>query len=104
PVLMLLVSGRSSLPASQPPELHDPLLAAGGKSLLCLMEGFGHGFFNPAEVEELGPGRRLDNGRLEAGPDTACTFAVNGSFSTRARGASFELIHDFFAHHLSVGR
>jgi len=104
PFLILHGTGDTLVPHSQSQELHDHLQAAGSESLLCLIEGFGHGFFNPGEVEELGPGRRLDNGRLEAEPDTACTFAGNGSFSTRARGASFELIHDFFAHHLSVGR
>lgn len=104
PFLILHGTGDTLVPHSQSQKLHDHLLTAGRESLLCLIEGFGHGFLNPGEVEELGPGRRLDNGRLEAEPDTSCTFAGNGSFSTQARGASFALIHDFFAHHLSVGR
>lgn len=104
PFLILHGTGDTMVPATQSQALHEHLIAAGRESLLCLIEGFGHGFLNPGEVQELGPNMRLDNGRLEAEPDTPCTITGQGSFDPQNRSASFALIHDFFAHHLSVGR
>lgn len=104
PFLILHGTADTLVPSSQSQELHDHLLAADRESLLCLVEGFGHGFLNPGEVQELGPGIRLDNGRLEAEPDTPCTIVGAGSFDPHGRSASFDLIHDFFTHHLYAGR
>lgn len=104
PFLILHGTGDTLVPAEQSQALHDHLVTAGGESLLCLIEGFGHGFLNPGEVQELGPGMRLDNGRLEAEPGAPCTVQGEGSFAPGERGASFDLIHDFFAHHLQHNR
>lgn len=100
PFFILHGSADTAVPPEQSRELHDHLTAAGGESLLYLIEGFGHGFFNPGEVMELGPGIRLDNGRLEAEPETVFTADNRGSFDPGERFPSFELVRDFFAQHL----
>lgn len=100
PFFILHGSADTAVPPGQSRLLHDRLTAAGGESLLYLIEGFGHGFFNPGEVMELGPGIRLDNGRLEAEPETAFTADNRGSFDPGERFPSFELVRDFFTHHL----
>lgn len=104
PFLILHGTGDNLVPHTQSQVLHDHLVAAGRESFLCLIDGFGHGFLNPGEVQELGPGMRLDNGRLETEPHTPCTIKGTGSFDPSGGNASFDLIHDFFAHHLSAGR
>lgn len=100
PFFILHGTADTAVPPSQSQELHERLTASGGESLLYLIEGFGHGFFNPGEVLELGPGIRLDNGRLEAEPDTPFTADNRGGFDPAGRFASFDLVRDFFAHHL----
>lgn len=94
----------AAVPAAQSREFHERLSAHGGESLLYLIEGFGHGFFNPGHVLELGPGVRLDNGRLEAEPETPFTADNRGGFDPRGRYPSFELVRDFFTHHLGAVR
>lgn len=100
PFFILHGSADTAVPPEQSRLLHNHLTAAGGESLLYVIEGFGHGFFNPGEVMELGPGVRLDNGRLEAEPETTFTADNRGSFDPGGRFPSFDLVRDFFAHHL----
>lgn len=100
PFFILHGTGDTAVPPSQSQGLHERLAAAGGESLLYLIEGFGHGFFNPGEVLELGPGVRLDNGRLEAEPETPFTADRRGGFDPDDRFPSFDLVRDFFTHHL----
>jgi acetyl esterase/lipase len=102
PFLILHGTGDTLVPAGQSRALHDHLVAGGGESLLYLIEGFGHGFLNPGTVQELGPGIRLDNGRLEAEPTAPAVIDDRGSFDPRGRAASLDLIADFFAAHLAV--
>jgi acetyl esterase/lipase len=102
PFFILHGVGDTMVPPTQSQALHECLTAAGGQSLLYLVDGFGHGFRNPGEVQELGPGIRLDNGRLEAEPNrpyTVQTSATN-QFDTAGQAASFNLIGDYFAFHL----
>lgn len=100
PFFILHGTADTAVPADQSRILHDYLSARGGESLLYLIEGFGHGFFNPGEVLELGPGIRLDNGRLEAEPETPFAADNRGSFDPGGRHLSFTLVRDFFTHHL----
>lgn len=100
PFLILHGTADTAVGPEQSRALHEHLVASGGQSLLYLIEGFGHGFFNPGEVLELGPGLRLDNGRLEAEPHTPFTADNRGRFDPAGRFPSFELVRDFFAHHL----
>lgn len=92
----------TAVPADQSRRLHEYLCSHGGESLLYLIEGFGHGFFNPGEVLELGPGVKIDNGRLEAEPETPFTADNRGSFDPGDRYPSFTLVRDFFTHHLGA--
>lgn len=90
------------VPASQSVALHEHLVDLGGESLLHVIEGFGHGFLNPGDVMELGPGVRLDNGRLEREPDAPFTVDVRGRFDPGDRHPDLDLIGDFFAFHLQA--
>jgi acetyl esterase/lipase len=103
PFFILHGTGDTMVPASQSEALHQHVTDLGGDSLLYLIEGFGHGFLNPGDVMELGPGVRLDNGRLEREPDTPFTASESAgedNFNPRGRPASIDLIGDFFEHHL----
>ena len=102
PFLVLHGLNDQMVPATQSIALHEHLAAAGVDSSLLLIEGFGHGFLNPGDVAELGPGIRLDNGRLERELDTA--FAVrqtpDNPFAMQGRSACLDTIGDFFTLHL----
>ncbi|GGC44845.1 hypothetical protein GCM10010974_29020 [Brevibacterium sediminis] len=102
PFFILHGTADTAVPVDQSRKLHEHLSANGGESLLYLIEGFGHGFFNPGEVLELGPGVRLDNGRLEAEPETPFTADNRGGFDPGGRYPSFALVRDFFAYHLGA--
>ncbi|MDN5587256.1 MAG: hypothetical protein L0G69_11925 [Brevibacterium sp.] len=91
-----------AVPADQSRSLHEYLSARGGESLLYLIEDFGHGFFKPGEVLELGPGIRLDNVRVEAEPETPFTADNSGSFDPAGRYPSFARVHDFFTDRLGA--
>lgn len=89
------------IPATQSELLFEALAAAGHDATLYLIEGFGHGFFNPADTPEPGPetGITLDSGHLENEPDAPCTIRVaHEGVVTAGDGppASFDVIRDFF--------
>jgi acetyl esterase/lipase len=92
------------IPASQSVELFESLAAAGGEATLYLIEGFGHGFFNPPGESELGPGPKLDSGHLSADPAASASvrLTANGRSASieSAPPASIEVIIDFFTTHL----
>ncbi len=102
PFFILHGSGDTFIPVSDAEALHSHLIDLGGESLLYVIEDFGHGFLNPGDVMELGPGVVLDNGRLEREPCVAFTSDDRGSFDPAGRPASFDLIGDFFAAHLQT--
>ena len=83
------------VPASQSIALYEALAASGADATLYLIEGFGHGFLNPAGLNEVPGGPPLDSGRLEAEPGAQAEVR-----STRpgvpAGSASFRVIEDFF--------
>ena len=95
PFLIMHGAADDLVPASQSVALYEALAAAGADATLYLIDGFGHGFLNPAGLDEVAPGPRLDSGRLETEPDAAAELR-----STHDRGwpaaASFAAIEQFF--------
>jgi acetyl esterase/lipase len=96
PFLILHGTGDDLVPASQSIALYDSLARAGRDATLYLIDGFGHGFLNPAGGDELGAGPRLDSGRLAAEPGAAASIRTTGSAAELPTSASFELIRQFF--------
>ncbi|GAA4981588.1 alpha/beta hydrolase [Kineococcus glutinatus] len=89
--------------ADQSVALHEALVAAGVESALHLLEGFRHGFLNPAGVTEIPGPRVMDDGRLDAEPDAKAEvrrFLPGREPVTEVAGFSFDVIGDFFARHL----
>ena len=84
------------VPHGQSELLHDALVRAGASSELYLIDGFGHGFLNPAGTSDLD--RVMDFGHLEAAPGAPAELRTARG-SSRV-GVSFDLIGDFFAQHL----
>lgn len=80
----------------QSEQLHAALLDAGVESTLYLVDGFGHGFLNPAGRSDLGAA--TDFGHLEAAPGSPAERRSARGATTTA--VSFDLIGDFFEHHL----
>lgn len=101
PFLLMHGLADALIPATQSGLLFEALAAAGHDATLYLIEGFGHGFFNPADTPEPGPetGITLDSGHLESEPDAPCTIRVaHEGVVTAGDGppASFDVIRDFF--------
>jgi acetyl esterase/lipase len=102
----LIMHGRDDnmVPATHSIALYDALAGRGHEAALYLIDGFGHGFFNPGDVLELGPDQSLDQGHLER--DSHAPAAVRAStprlhlFADRHPHASFSTIQAFFAHTL----
>lgn len=65
PMLILHGTADTLVPHTQSVALYEALEQAGADAALYLIDDFGHGFFNPGDVLELGPGVQLDQGRLE---------------------------------------
>lgn len=105
----LLMHGRDDhlVPYLQSERLFEALQSHGNDVIEYLIDGFGHGFFNPGDVLELGPGVCLDQGHLERDP----TAPARVRFSTdRGRAfvadhpyASFDAIRTFFTTTLQSG-
>lgn len=96
PFLILHGAADDLVPPSQSIALYDSLARAGRDATLYLIEDFGHGFFNPVGGDELGPGPRLDSGRLAAAPGAPATVHTTGSAADLPASASYELIAQFF--------
>lgn len=91
------------VPDSQSTALHTALAAAGMESTLYLLDGFRHGFLNPAGRVDLDGPKVMDDGRLEAEPGAPAQYrhALPGQGeATGTTGVSFDLIGDFFAQQL----
>lgn len=97
PFMILHGTADTLVPASHSIALHDALTAHGNESTLYLVDDFGHGFLNPGDVLELGPGVYLDQGRLEANPDSPCEIR---SGTTERGTVSLTTIAEFFVTHL----
>ncbi|MCX7520768.1 alpha/beta hydrolase [Microbacterium sp. STN6] len=102
PFLIMHGTADPLMPPSQSERLFDALATRGHDATLYLIEGFGHGFFNPADTPEPGPetGITLDSGRLEAEPDAACRILHAHDGTTQAAAgppASLDVIRDFFS-------
>lgn len=98
----LVMHGRDDnmVPAAHSVALYDALAARGSDAALYLIDGFGHGFFNPGDVLELGPGQALDQGHLERDPHAVATVHATSRLAAFARQhphASFTTIEAFFA-------
>ncbi|SJM66622.1 Esterase/lipase [Corynebacterium glutamicum] len=102
PFLIMHGTGDTMVPETQSVALHSQLVHLGRQSTLILIEGFGHGFLNPGNVIELGPGVRLDNGRLEREPHTGFTAqqSPENPFELEGLAADHEMIKQFFNLHL----
>lgn len=103
PFLILHGAADDLVPASQSIALYDALAAAGADATLYLIEDFGHGFLNPAGLDEVAPGPKLDSGRLEAEPTAAAELRTTGGREWPA-SASFAVIEGFFAEALRSTR
>ena len=107
PFLVMHGLGDNLVPFTQSVALYDALVAHGNEAILYLIEGFGHGFFNPGHVLELGPDQTLDQGHLERDPQApASTRAVTDfgrALTERYPSASFAAVEAFFSHTLKPG-
>ena len=95
PFLILHGAADDLVPATQSVALYDALAAGGADATLYLIEGFGHGFLNPAGLDEVAPGPKLDSGRLEAEPTAGAELRTTSGRDWPA-SASFEVIERFF--------
>ncbi|MDJ0394638.1 alpha/beta hydrolase [Rhodococcus sp. G-MC3] len=102
PFLILHGTADTMVPHTNSIALFDALAAAGNEATLYLVGGFGHGFLNPGDVLELGPGVFLDQGRLEANPDSPAEIHSTTT-TTRHGTVSMGTIADFFTVHLGQG-
>ncbi|GAA3681014.1 hypothetical protein GCM10023081_18920 [Arthrobacter ginkgonis] len=101
----VLVSHRQS------ERLHAALVSAGVESDLYLVEGYKHGFLNPAGRLDVDLAAVMDDGRLAAEGTAAALHRGSGAQNTPdSPGATdgrttfgFRDIHDFFRRHLVPG-
>lgn len=87
--------------------LHEALVAAGVESTLHLLEGYRHGFLNPAGAVEVPGPRVFDDGRLGAEGAAVSTRRTSTAGTGSGAGAaqfSFDVVGDFFARHLQHDR
>jgi acetyl esterase/lipase len=89
PFLILHGTEDRLVPPAQSRLLHDALVAAGVESTLYLIEGFGHGFFNGASLEQR-----------PAPPVKVSSSTGPRQRDLRGPAATFELIERFFDRHL----
>lgn len=91
------------VPHAQSELLHKALADAGGTSTLYSLDGFRHGFLNPAGRVDLDGPKAMDDGRLAAESavpaDYRCVRPGHPERTGRTR-VSFDAIGDFFAEHL----
>ena len=97
-------TGDVLVPHRQSERLHEALVAAGAASELYLVEGYKHGFLNPAGRLDVELVRVMDDGRLAAeGPAPARyrTSERPGAPDERT-GFGFEHVEAFFRRHLTT--
>ncbi len=91
------------VPPNQSVLLHEALTAAGVETTLYLIDGFRHGFLNPAGAVEVPGPKVMDDGRLDVEPTPAATrhhTEPGRSPVTEAATFSFDVIGTFFHRHL----
>lgn len=107
PFLIMHGTDDTMVPYEQSVALYESLASYGNDVILYLIEGFGHGFFNPGHVFELGPGLSLDQGHLERDPSAPAAVhastADGRAFTTAHPCASFATIESFFSRTLKAG-
>ncbi|MGA9873350.1 MAG: alpha/beta hydrolase [Rhodococcus sp. (in: high G+C Gram-positive bacteria)] len=101
PFLILHGTADTMVPSAHSVRLHEALIDGGNDSTLYLVDDFGHGFLNPGDVLELGPGVFLDQGRLEANPGSRAEIHT---YTTTHGALSMDTIADFFLTHLGQGQ
>ncbi|WP_017627290.1 alpha/beta hydrolase [Nocardiopsis chromatogenes] len=83
--------------------LHEALQGTGVDSVLYLVDGYRHGFLNPAGTVEVDGPKLMDDGRLESDRHAAAT-RYDSTPVDRSPGErttfSFDTIGGFFHHHL----
>lgn len=107
PVLILHGDADLLVTPEHSERLYEALARAGADAALYLIAGFGHGFLNPGDVDELGPEHILDVGRLDAQPDAAAvrrSTPALSEFTAANPHASFDTAMAFFDHVLSDGK
>ncbi|MGW0160632.1 alpha/beta hydrolase fold domain-containing protein [Mycobacterium sp. NPDC003323] len=101
PFLLLHGCADTLVPPTHSIALYDALRRHDNDAALYLIDGFGHGFLNPGDVLELGPGQLLDQGHLERDPHARASVRAGGprlgAFAQRHPHASFSTIEAFFA-------
>lgn len=107
PFLIMHGTDDTMVPHQQSVALYDSLVSHGNDAILYLVAGFGHGFFNPGHVLELGPGISLDQGHLERDPsapaETRASTETGRQFIDLHASASLAAIEAFFSHTLKAG-
>lgn len=107
PFLVMHGSEDTMVPFHQSVTLYESLASYGNDVILYLVDGFGHGFFNPGHVLELGPGLSLDQGHLERDPSAPATIRASTNrwkqFVELHPCASFAAIEAFFSRTLKAG-
>ncbi|MEF2979003.1 alpha/beta hydrolase [Subtercola sp. YIM 133946] len=104
PFLIMHGAADPLVPASQSVALFEALAAQGVPATLYVIEGFGHGFFNPAGSNELA-GPPIDAGRLEAEPNASAEVLRHPPAEGEAFvPASFDLIETFLRAQLGHSR
>jgi acetyl esterase/lipase len=96
-------TGDQLVPHSHGELLHAALAAAGVESELYLLDGYRHGFLNPAGRPDVEVSRLMDDGRLEAeGAARARRRTTAGPARDEAASFGFETIGGFFRRHLTA--
>ncbi|WP_432512177.1 alpha/beta hydrolase fold domain-containing protein [Kineococcus sp. SYSU DK001] len=83
--------------------LHEALVAAGVESTLHLLDGYRHGFLNPAGAVEVPGPRVFDDGRLEregTAVSTCREFVPGRGERTGPGSFSYDAVGDFLTRHL----
>jgi acetyl esterase/lipase len=94
-------TGDRLVPDGQSRRLHAALAAAGAESELYLLDGYRHGFLNPAGRLDVEVSRLMDDGRLEAEESAhALCRSTAGPAGDETASFGFETIGSFFRRHL----
>ncbi|MFN3001881.1 alpha/beta hydrolase fold domain-containing protein [Mycolicibacterium wolinskyi] len=105
PFLIMHGADDDLVPPAHSEALYDALAAHGAEAALYVIDGFGHGFFNPGEVLELGPGQALDQGHLDRDPNATARIRATPALRSLAEdhpSASFSAVETFFARTLKA--
>jgi acetyl esterase/lipase len=95
-------TGDTVVPPRHSERLHAALIAAGVDSELYLLDGYRHGFLNPAGRLEAGLTAFFDDGRLES-DGRAPAWRRRAGDPDESTTFGFDDIGDFFVRHLSKG-